>query len=190
MYTTIEPATLKVLDNVGGHALPEGRSGEVEGRPQSLWVGALDGDASPDAVVASLDGLTVFTRGLGHSQHIEVGEALVEVQAGDLDGDGRAEIVAADRDAGALWVVRSQEAGFAAPQPIATGPAPEYLELYDLDGDGSLDALTHGKLRTGEVHEDRVMHAATYHAGGGAGGSPIGGGATCQLTKPMATAAT
>jgi len=56
-------------------------------------------------------------------------------------------------------------------------------------------------LLTVEVYEERVRHRghasttaaalAVSQAGvAGGGGSPTGGGAICQLTKPMATAAT
>ncbi len=172
VYVTIEPAMLKVLDNIGGRALPEGLSMAVEGRPQSLWVGALDGDGSADAVVASLDGLTVFMQGLKQSQHLAFGVGIVEVQVGDLNGDGRGDLVAVDRDDGALWVVQAQGDGFAAPRRIATGPDPRYLELYDLDGDGSLDALTHGDTKP-EIW---------LHTGDGAGGFSAPHGLVVQDT--------
>ena len=170
VYATIDPAALRVLDNVGGRKLPEGRSMAVTGRAQSLWVGALDEDGSPDAVVASLDGLTVFTQGLAHSRQIAVGIGIAEVQAGDLNGDDRGDIVAIDHDDGAFWVVQAEGDGFAAPRRIATGADPRYLELYDLDGDGSLDALTHGSTK----------REIWLHAGDGAGGFAAARGLVVQ----------
>jgi len=170
VYATREPGMLRVLDNVGGRTLPEGRSVGIEGTPQSLWVGAIDGDASPDAVVADPDGLTVVTQGLTHSERMMVGTDITEVEVGDLDGDGRGDIVAVDRGEGAFWVVQAQGEGFAPPRRIATGRGPEYLELYDLDGDGSLDVLTHGAAK----------RDIWLHPGDGAGGFAVSRGIVVQ----------
>ncbi len=146
VFVTADPPELRLLDNRGGRELVDEQLGELSGRPQSVWVGALAGGDAVDIVVASAlaGGLTIFGEDMT-SQHIAVGEDLVAVEAGDLDGDGHLEIVAADLAGSALFVVRAEGTGFAAPQRVASGPAPEYLELYDFDGDGPLDALTHGR---------------------------------------------
>lgn len=150
--------SLRVLENRGGRALPETQVLELEARAESLWVGALDDDARPDAVVATSvrGGLTIFTEGLARRERLEFGADLSAVEVADLDADGHLEIVAADFSDSALYVVPAGGAGEAVPVRSASGPAPEYLQLLDFDGDGRLDAWTHGRatpeiwLHTGE----------------------------------------
>jgi hypothetical protein len=67
---------------------------------------------------------------------------------GDVNGDGRPDIVAAGEDAqsggGVLYVLRNNGSG-TFNQPLRTsavGPSPLGVALGDLDGDGDLDAVT------------------------------------------------
>ena len=149
VFVTREPATLRVLENRGARALVDGPNLPLPGRAGSLWLGRLDADDSLDAIVGGGDDgrLSVITAGLTRITSIAVGQDLAAVEAGDLDGDGRLDIVAADRGAAAVHVVLAQGDGFAAPRRLVLPVAPEYLQLYDLDGDEQLDILTHGDRR-------------------------------------------
>ena len=162
VFITTTPASLRVLENRGDRQLVERPAVTVTGQVESLWVGHLDGDDTLDAVVASHGKggtLTVLTTGLTRILPIAVGHELGAVEAGDLDGDGHLDIVTADRDDAAIHVLLADGAGFAAPRRISTGLSPEYLQLYDLDGDHQLDVLTHGK-----------GPEIWFHAGDGVGG--------------------
>lgn len=160
VYLTSEPAMLRTLLNNGTRQPTEGLPLTLAARPQALWLGPIDADATLDAVVASGAGtLSVITDGLTRTQTIEVDGDLAAVEVGDLDTDGHLDIVAVDRDDAGVYVVRGASSGFAAPQRFTTGVAPAYLQLLDFDGDGTLDALTHGS-------DPQIW----FHAGDGAGG--------------------
>lgn len=161
VFVTAEPATLRVLENRGDRQLAERPALALTGRAEALWLGALADDGSLDAIVAASDSghLSVITGGLAQVDDITVGREIVAVEAGDLNGDDRPDIVAIDRADASIHIALAQGAGFAAPRRTATGINPRYLQLYDHDGDGALDVLTHGTGR--EVW---------FHPGDGAGG--------------------
>ncbi|HEY8377421.1 MAG TPA: VCBS repeat-containing protein, partial [Nannocystis sp.] len=121
---------------------------ELEGNPEDLWLGDVDGDGVTDAVVATSvrGGLTVFTANLTRRERVELGEDLSAVEVADLEGDGSLEIVAADFSDSALYVLPARGASEATPVRSEAGPAPESLRLFDLDGDGKLEAWTHGRV--------------------------------------------
>lgn len=161
VFVTAGPAALRVLENRGGREFLEREALTVADGARSVWVGDLDGDDRIDAVVASggeAGTLTVVTAGLTRAEPMAVGRDLVAVEAGDVDGDGRLDLVAADHGDSAVHVALAQGAGFAAPVRTRTGYGPEYLQLYEFDGDGALDVLTYGGREV------------WFHAGDGAGG--------------------
>lgn len=68
---------------------------------------------------------------------------------GDVDGDGKADLIANNRDDDNVYVYRNvsspgsiNTSSFAAPIPIITGPKPTNVKLSDIDGDGKLDIIT------------------------------------------------
>ena len=116
-----------------------------------LAVGELDGDGFPDVVVASspsaspassfLATLAGLGRGaLGMPVAFAQGSAPAAPVLGDLDGDGRAELL---YDSESAWVlVLSRNAGdgtFVAPQRLALAESP--VAIVDLDRDGRPDLV-------------------------------------------------
>ncbi|MBI5070145.1 MAG: VCBS repeat-containing protein [Deltaproteobacteria bacterium] len=65
------------------------------------------------------------------------------VAVGDLDGDGKLDLVVATSGAGGLSVLMGRGDGtFASKGVLASGPSPVTVALGDLNGDGRLDAVT------------------------------------------------
>jgi len=175
VYITAEPSALHTRINLGARQFSDGPTIAIAGEARSLWLGRLDADASLDAVVASAGAstITVITDGLTRAVPIVLGRELVAVDLGDLNDDGRLDLVAVDRSDAAFYVVLAQGDAFAAPRRVATGLTPELLQLHDLDGDDRLDVLTHGK-----------GPEIWFHQGDGSGGfSP----ARALLVQPTAS---
>ena len=122
---------------------------------EGVAAGDFDGDGATDVAVASGDpraAVLVF-HGLGNGQFTGpvvlptlpsqpgVSDGTSAVSTGDLNGDGRDDIVTADFELTNQLVVRlSGATGFADPVPIPL-PAPVDVALSDLNGDRNLDAV-------------------------------------------------
>ena len=76
---------------------------------------------------------------------VPVGLAPVALAVGDVDGDGRPDLVSANRDAGTVSVLLRRSGRSFVPasgSPIAVGLLPQALAIADLDGDGRADLVT------------------------------------------------
>jgi hypothetical protein len=123
--------------------------------PTGLAIGDMDGDGKLDLVAGNVDGTTVSVlRNLSTSGTITTssfaakvdfttGAAPSSVAVGDLDADGKPEIVAVDRSGTTVSVLGNTSipgtittSSFAAPLSYATETAPVYVAIGDVDGDG------------------------------------------------------
>jgi hypothetical protein len=107
----------------------------------------LNGDAWPDLVVASEQGLqTVLAtsaNGFEHAVVYGLGNTLDLWRIADLDGDGRAELVCGDRSGRRLIIASRGDIEARAPS-VATylaGERPQGVMVTDLDGDGRQDIV-------------------------------------------------
>jgi hypothetical protein len=128
--------------------------------PSAIAAGDLIGDAGEDLVVTSTteDQLSLvenlggtFSTNLVLIPNGGVGDQPVDVQVGDLDGDGTLDIVTANLGSSTIAVLRNLGAGtFAtqAPEPSVAGDngvaagGPRSVALGDMNNDGFLDAVT------------------------------------------------
>lgn len=112
-------------------------------------VADLDGDGLADLVAGHSDGVSIFfSDGSTLATQEDLGGPRVgAVELGDVDGDGDADLLTLDDD-GELGVWHNDgDGGFTLVQSVPTGAGNVYdhewdsIDLVDLDGDGSLDAL-------------------------------------------------
>lgn len=140
---------LGVFDGTAFTVTPLGHERETSG----LWTGDFDGDGSLDLlVVRSTEASVWLNDGTGAfapqplfplCQHSDEG-----ITVGDLDEDGRSDIVAEHCDAGALALLLSQGDGTFRTSLLPDQSAQVPL-LDDWTGDGHLDLLTDSHLLAG-----------------------------------------
>lgn len=142
--------------------------------PHQVIIVDLDMDGKKDIVTRCAGGPVDCFRNLGNNQFGTPESIAVEssgqgVTAGDLDGDGFPELLVTDHlytgsTTGKVFVFSNDGTGhFDPPVSYATGAAPVYVELAELNGDGNLDFVT----ATYTAHQHNTL---TLYFGDGAGG--------------------
>jgi hypothetical protein len=163
-------------------------------RPVSIAIGDLNGDGRPDLAAADnptagFDGtVSIFYKNAGSGYTVAplllsaAGTTqTIAVAIGDLDGDGRADIVAANKTDGAgtlsVFLKDATGAGFTR-TVLPDGGGPSLVTLADLTGDGKLDIVAgdaFGNRLTVFVNTTAVAAVAPVAVSGAASGvSPTG----------------
>ncbi len=158
----------------------------TESRSRSSDSGDLDGDGLAEIVVSDPEGARVITfrRPQANSDSFDIvrlSPSLIgvrSIRAGDLDGDGRAEVyVLSEKEkqiGRGVW--KDGRLSFPAPLPIVGGE-PIAFELADFDGDGKPELVYANKVKVDG--KDRVrLHALKCDAKGNFSASAWPGGVT------------
>ncbi len=143
----------------GGFGTPELVT--IEREPRSLCLADFDGDGAVELAATNYGSNSITTAEIGPEgiqpfDHLTIGREAVamcfpqETHAGDLDGDGVPELVVPAIGNGRLQIMRFAAGSLAVPNPTgirtpAVGDQHAALTtagLFDLDGDGDLDAIT------------------------------------------------
>eukprot|EP01035_Chromulina_nebulosa_P021038 gene21038-27264_t len=126
--------------------------------PRGSDIGDIDGDGKPDIAVTNISANTVSVyRNTSSSGSITsgsfatavtfaTGTSPISVAIGDIDGDGKPELVVANAASANVSVLRNTSTSgtitsgsFATQVNFATGTSPHKIALGDIDGDGKLD---------------------------------------------------
>ncbi len=136
--------------------------------PRSITVGDLNGDGKLDLAVANVDSANVSvllnttapgaaTPSFAAKEDFAPGTHPISVTVGDLNGDGKLDLVVANAGSANVSVLLNTTApgaatpSFAAKQDFASGTAPDFVTVGDLNGDGKLDLVVANGLSTVSV---------------------------------------
>ncbi len=124
---------------------------------QDVVLSDIDGDGRPDIVAAagSANAVRVYRNisaggsitlaSFDAGVNFVVGNNPQGIAVGDIDGDGKPDVVAANMDGNTIGILRntsvSGTVSFAARMNYATGSNPKGVALGDVDGDGALDVV-------------------------------------------------
>jgi hypothetical protein len=190
--------TLLLGDGTGRFAPSPASPITVRSRPHAHGVAAgdFDGDGNLDLAVESFEEDAVeVLYGDGKGRFEAPGRTFKtggrvpyqRLRAGDLDRDGRTDLVTTNIQSGSVSVLlgsASRSMRAAAGSPFATGPSPFSHAIADVDGDGALDVVVAGYAGSPEKRSADGVHLLLGDGKGGlkeragspyaAGPSPIG----------------
>jgi hypothetical protein len=122
--------------------------------PRRLIIADATGDGRPDVLVIGGEGLflhAVTAEGrLAPARAVWQSPHVADAGAVDLSGDGRPDLVLAERSAGiAMVLLAGTDGRFSGSGGYLVGAAPERLLAGDVDGDGAADVIVFGRLGGG-----------------------------------------
>ena len=143
------------------------------GSPTSIAVADLNGDSTPDLAIANQQQNTVtVSRGhlnpfnsqnplsFNYPQSIAVGSRPTSIAIGDLNGDGRRDIVTANSGSNTITILSGQSDGSFTRMDYSVGLNPTSVTLSDLNLDGYLDILV-------TYQQSKTVSVLLGQAGGG-----------------------
>lgn len=153
--------TVSILlgDGKGGFAHAPGSPFPAGPTPFAAAVADLNGDGRPDVVVANYSGHASDTRNDGLTwirndggrkftpfpERVAKGDYSARVAAGDVNGDGFADVAFSNANGRSVTVVFGSPEGPRGSEDVTTMASPHAVLLADLDGDGRADLVVAGE---------------------------------------------
>lgn len=143
-----EGVTLLTANGTGGFSAQT-----QAGLSWNLKLATADFDRDGNVDVANIDDLSnvmvLYGDGLGgvlrRGQFSASGTAGIDLQAGDVNGDGWPDLAFTDGERGAYIAYNDASGGFQAPVELSSQPA-NHLAIADLDGNGNSDVAAAGAV--------------------------------------------
>ncbi len=127
--------------------------------PRTVALGDIDGDGKPDLVTGNFNSssISVFrnqatsgiTNNSSFATRVDFSCGSSSMAIGDVNGDGKLDIVSTNKDLNHISVLRNQaisgtinSSSFAARVDIPTGQGPQGIVIGDVDGDSKPDLIT------------------------------------------------
>ena len=159
---TFQAATSTPIGVNPGSAYTGAQSGTVA-------TGDVNGDGNIDIVTESMNSAYIlFGNGDGTFQPVvatPLGVSPSRLTVADLNGDGRADIAAADTSGYVDVVLSGPGNTFSAPSTFLAGPSPQDVKAADMNHDGKLDLLVANGVSAGTVTELRGNGDGTFQPG-------------------------
>ena len=123
--------------------------------PFFMALADIDGSGSRDVITANTENHTITlipnvpagVFALGSPLHLPTGQLPIAIATGDLDKDGRVDIVVANHDSDSITIFRQVFSPFPAPTmpfqavELPVGDGPHNVVIGDVDGDGRADII-------------------------------------------------
>lgn len=154
-YSSGTVSVFKNKSTVGTLSFGSGLNFTAGSNPYDVAIGDLDGDGNPDMAAVNYASGTVSVFGntsangiINFSPKLDLtaGTQPYSIALGDLDGDGKPDLIATNIVSNSVSSFRNKSAvgalSFAAKVDFPVGTAPWGVALGDLDGDGKVDVVT------------------------------------------------
>lgn len=166
--------------------------------PTSLVVADFNGDGRPDIAASGAGQVAVLFNGswggVTYTVPAWAGAVSSAVAAGNLNGDGKPDLVVADGAGAAFVLLNNGNGSFAAPVAFAAEGDAAWVAVGDVNGDGKLDLVTANAASNSVSvllgNGDGTFGTARTYAVGGSASSIVVGDFNKDGTLDIATAGT
>lgn len=171
---------------LAGRLIHYGFGSDGSGRNTDLDIGDVNGDGLTDVVVTDPTGAQIIVLLQHQESGLDQGQVFPslidaqQVRVGDLDGDGRSEVIVLSAKEKAIGISRMKEGRLTFPAILPQSDVPTAIELADLNQDGRLEIVClSSEKKTGSKY---TLHAISLGPDGQWSAHPFGAQEKIELT--------